>query len=125
MLNKIWPHLISLAIIVAIVGYGSHLFDKTSHDYSEQNKELSRLADERVKKVSDALAEEKRQHEEIVRRMQQEYEKNKEEYEKKIRELEKKKIKDVGSFVDNHGDDPKAMADALSKSTGFKVYNGK
>jgi rubrerythrin len=86
-------------------------------------KQMSNLADQRVKKVNDALAEERNRHEEIVKRMQQELEKNREEYESKIRELEKKKKDGVASFVDNHGNNPKVMADELSKSTGFKVYN--
>ena len=125
MFDKFRPYLVTIIFIAGIVFYGSRLLDKARYDYAEQNKALSRHADERLKKVSDALIEEKRQHEEIVQRMQQEYEKNKEEYENKLRNLEKKKSKEVSSFVSNHGDDPKSMSAALSKSTGFKVYNGK
>jgi hypothetical protein len=123
MLNRIWPHLISLSALLGLLAYGSNLIAKNAYDYSEQMKQMSNLADQRVKKVNDALAEERNRHEEIVKRMQQELEKNREEYESKIRELEKKKKDGVASFVDNHGNNPKVMADELSKSTGFKVYN--
>lgn len=105
--------------------YASSFISKISHDYSEQNRILSQLADDRAKKIAAALEEEKRQHAAILLRMQAEFDRNKEAYEKKIRELEEKKKKEVSAFVDSHGDDPKAMADALSKSTGFRVYNGK
>ena len=123
MINKFWPHLISLSVLLGLLAYGSSLIAKNAYDYSEQMKQMSDLADQRVKKVNDALTEERNRHEEIVKRMQQELEKNREEYENKIRELEKKKKDGVASFVDNHGNNPKVMADELSKSTGFKVYN--
>jgi hypothetical protein len=123
MFNRIWPYLISLSVLLGLLAYGSNLIAKNAHDYSEQMKQMSNLADQRVKKVNDALVEERNRHEEIVKRMQHELEKNREEYESKIREFEKKKKDGVASFVDNHGSNPKVMADELSKSTGFKVYN--
>lgn len=126
MLSKsLYPYLISLAAVAAIVVYASSFLSKVSHDYSEQNRILSQLADERAKKISAALEEERRQHAQIMSRMQLEYERNREEYERKLKEIEEKKKKDVATFVDNHGDNPKGMAEALAKSTGFKVYDGK
>lgn len=126
MLSKsLFPYIISLAVVAGVVVYASSFLGRVSHDYSEQNRILSHLADERAKKIAAALDEERRQHAEILNRMQAEFDKNREEYEKRIKQLEEKKRKEVASFVDSHGDDPKGMADALSKSTGFKVYDGK
>ena len=125
MLKNIWPHLISLFLLLGVVAYGSNLISRNAYDYAEQAKQMSRLADQRVKKINEAREEERRRHEEIVSRMQAEFEKNRLEYEKKISELEKKKKDSVITFVDKHGEDPKTMASELAKSTGFKVYNGK
>lgn len=122
--KSFYPYLISLTLVVGIAVCAVNYLGRVSHDYSEQNRILSELADERAKKIAAALEEEKRQHAAILLRMQAEYDKNREEYEKRIKDLEAKKKKEVSSFVDNHGDDPKGMADALSRSTGFKVYNG-
>jgi len=123
--KRLLPYIISLALVAGIAVYACNFLSNTSHDYAEQNRILSQLADERAKKIADALEEEKRQHAAVLLRMQAEFDKNREEYERKIRDLEVKKRKEVTTFVDNHGDDPKRMADELSKSTGFKVYNGK
>jgi len=126
MLSKsLFPYLISLAAVAGVVVYASNFLCKVSHDYSEQNRIMSQLADERAKKIAAALEEERRQHAQILSRMQLEYDRNREEYERRIRELEEKKKKDVASFVDAHSNDPIRMAEALSKSTGFRVYDGK
>lgn len=125
MLKKIWPHLISLCLLLGMLAYGSRLLSKNAYDYDEQVKQMNRLADQRVKKVNEALEQEKKRHEEIVSQMQAEFEKNRLDYEKKISELEKKKKEGVATFVNNHGEDPKTMASELAKSTGFRIYNGK
>lgn len=117
--------IVSFLIIAGVLVYTSNFFSSLSHYYYEQNRILSNLADERARKITIALKEEKRQHDEIILRMQSELDKNKEEYERKIKDLQEKKKKEVSFFVDSHGDDPKSMADALSSATGFKVYNGK
>lgn len=125
MLKKFWPHFAYVALIALLLVFGASLYSKSVHDYAKQAEELSKLADTRVVKVAKALEDERKAHEEILNRMQQEFDKNREDYERKIKDLEEKKKKDVNSFVDKHGEDPSAMAEELSKSMGFKVFNAK
>lgn len=126
MLSKnIYPYLISLAAVAALVVYTNSFLSKVNHNYSEQNKAISQIADEKTKKISAALEEERRQHAQILNRLQLEYERNKEAYEQKLRALEEKKKSNISSFISRHGNNPKEMAESLSKSTGFKVYNEK
>lgn len=125
MLNKFWTHFVYIALIASLSVFGMSLYSNNVHDYAKQAEELSKLADTRVVKVSKALEDERKAHEEIINRMQQEFAKNREDYERRIKELEEKKKKDIDTFVNKHGDDPKAMADELSKSTGFRVFNAK
>lgn len=125
MLKKFWHHFAYVALIACIIAVGTSLYSKSVHDYAKQAEELSRLADTRVVKVAKALEDERKAHEEIINRMQQEFAKNREDYEKKIKDLENKKQKDVGTFVEKHGEDPKAMAEEFAKSTGFRVFNAK
>jgi ribosomal protein S17E len=125
MLNKILPHAVYVSLLSIVIIFCVNYTGKISHDYSEQTKELSRLSDVRARRISDALEEERRAKEEIVKRMQGELDRNKDEYEKKIAELTNKKSKEVKQFVEQKGSDVKGMADSLSKATGFKVYDGK
>jgi Skp family chaperone for outer membrane proteins len=116
-------YLIFVLAIVAMVVFSSNFYGKLSHDYSEQNRILSEIADARAKKISEALSKEKRLREDILVKMQDQLDNSKAEYEKKIKDLEEKKRKEIKSFVDKQGEDPKRMAESLSESTGFKVYN--
>lgn len=125
MLSRISPHLLYLTLLSIVVLYGANVLGKMSSDYSEQSKELSRLSDVRSKQISKALEEERKEREDIVKRMQSELERNREVYEKKIAELTSKKSKEVKEFVAQNGSDVKEMANSLSRSTGFKVYDGK
>lgn len=125
MFNKILPHAIYVLLLSIVIIICANYTGKISHDYSEQSKELSRISDVRARRISEALEEERRAKELIVKRMQDELEKNKVEYEKKIAELSNRKSQDVKQFVEQKGTDVRGMADSLSKVTGFKVYDGK
>lgn len=124
MISKDYYLVLTLVIVATVMSvFSSSFYGNLSHDYAEQNRLLSQIADERAKKISEALEKERKQHAQIIARMQEELYNNKEEYERKIRALEEKKKKEVKTFVVTQGDDPKSMADSLSKTTGFKVYN--
>lgn len=124
-LKNSWPFLIALVALLWLSIHSSNIAAKNASVFFEQQKELERLSELKIKKITQARDEEKRIHEELMQKMKLELENNRKDYEKKLSDLKSKKEAEVSSFSNSKGGNPSLMAKELSKATGFKIYNEK
>lgn len=96
---------------------------KSEHEsFTERVKEIQNIHDEELKKIMDAQAAERERHEQNLKQLQQELTTAMVKHEEKLKELEKQKEAESKRLFEKYKDDPKGLAQEVSRVTGIPVY---
>jgi len=122
--KKIWLYIkkywhLGLVAVASVVGY--LLLRKEREGFSEQLKKLQEAHDDEIKAVLNAHEEERRQHEENLKKLKETMERVQRQYDDAKKVLDEKKKKKIVQLVQQYGDDPNELAKQLSSVTGFNV----
>lgn len=89
--------------------------------FAEQLKSIQDSHDEELKKLAAIRAEEEKQHKQNIEKLQSTLALVQKQYDEARKELDAKKKSEIEKIIKKYKDDPKALADRLSESTGFQV----
>ena len=122
--SKAWTFLKSywqtcLLIVGSIVGI--ILYKQRSDDFTDHIKEIQDAQDEEVKRIEAACEEERRQHEENLKQLQETLSMVQAQYDEAKRDLDEKKKQEIIDIVNQYGSNPDKLARQLSEVTGFSV----
>lgn len=116
-IKKYWQ--LGLIAVASVAGY--LLLRKEREGFSEQLKKLQEAHDDEIKAVLVAHEEERRQHEENLKKLKETMEHVQRQYDDAKKVLDEKKKKKIVQLVQQYGDDPNELAKQLSSVTGFNV----
>ena len=115
--GKIWP--LVLAIPATLLVY--NLFVNKQKEYDSSVVELNKIHQRELEKISVLREEERKHHEENIKRLQDSLALVQLQYEKANKKLDEKQKKQVEKIVKKYSNDTKGLAEELSKMTGYKV----
>lgn len=116
-LKKYWQ-LIAL-VVGAVVGLV--LLRSKDVSFAEDVKKIVDAHNDEIKKIDDARAEEERQQQENLKRMQDALNAVQQQYDAAKQQLDSKKKQEIEQMVHDYKDDPAALAQKLSDTTGFRI----
>jgi phage-related tail protein len=125
LLKTIWTYIktywsyIVLAII-AIIGILT-MRQGMLQTFVEQFKKINDAHDEEMKLVEDAREKEEQKHKENLEQLQKTLATIQQQYDIAKKELDIKKQQEIEDIIVKYSDDPKGLAERLSKSTGFDI----
>jgi cell division protein FtsB len=114
-------HAIMLVLVLLLGATSYWLLKKNGQDYSVKIQQLQTAHDEEVKKILDAQAVERKQHEENLKKLEDQLTAIQKEYIAAQQILETKKQVEIKEIVKDYGDNPDELAKKLSLVTGFQV----
>ena len=105
-----------LSALAAVV-----LFRRNIVDFVEDYRKIQQIHSEELQEIERARQEEKTRLEANRLRLEQTLKTIQDQYDAEQLELDAKKKKEIKTIVEKHGDDPEALAEELSRVTGFRV----
>jgi septal ring factor EnvC (AmiA/AmiB activator) len=115
--KKYW----SFAVLVLAMVFGYFLLRKTEQDVAEQIKKIQDAHEKELNEILRAREEERQRLEENSKKLQAALESIQKQYETAKKELDAATRQKIQDIVEEHGDDPVALAQKLSEVTGFTV----
>lgn len=116
-IKKYWSY-VTLAVLIAIW----ILFRRNNENViADKLKSIQDAHDEELKKINSIREEERKQHVENEAKLKQTLESIQMQYESAKKELDDKKKQEIANIVKKFANDPVALANRLSESTGFTV----
>lgn len=116
-LRKNW---LTLLLIVAIVG-GFLWMRSQQADWAQAIKDMNDSHQVEIRKINEARAQEAKEHAEQLRQLQESVTKIEADYAKALAELEKEREDRKKQIVKNYGDKPDDLAALLANQFGFVV----
>jgi len=116
-IKKYW----GIAVLVIGTVAGFFLFRKEQSGFADNLKKIQEAHDEEIKKIQEARAEEQRQHEANVKKLQDTLVAVQKHYDDAKEALDDKKKKEIADLVKQYGDKPDVLAQKLSEATGFVI----
>lgn len=109
--------------IAAVVAFATTflLFKREKVVLLDELQAVRRSYEDQIKKIDEARTTERKKNEESLAALQQRLNVIQKQYDDAKIELSKKKQKEIEALVKKYSSDPKALAEKLSESTGFKV----
>lgn len=115
--KKYWG--IAVLVVGSIAAF--FLFRQQGESFADNLKKIQDAHNDEVKKIQDARAEEQRQHEVNVKKLQDTLDAVQKHYDEAKEQLDSKKKREIEEIVKQHGDDPDELAKKLSEATGFVI----
>jgi predicted nuclease with TOPRIM domain len=100
---------------------GIILYKQRSDDFADHIKEIQDAQDEEVKRIEAVREEERRQHEENLKQLQETLSMVQAQYDEAKCDLDEKKKQEIIDIVNQYGSNPDELARQLSEVTGFSV----
>lgn len=97
------------------------VFRQREVSFADEYQKIKAVHDEELKQIQDARAEEQRQHQANVKKLQDTLDAVQKHYDEAKKDLDTKKKKEIEELVKQYKDDPGALAKKLSESTGFTI----
>jgi Skp family chaperone for outer membrane proteins len=115
--KKYW----SLALLVVGGIAAFFVFRQREISFADEYKKIKDAHDEELKRIQDARAEEQRQHEANVKKLQDTLAAVQKHYDEARKDLDAKKKAQIEDLVKKYKDDPDELAKKLSEATGFVI----
>ena len=115
--KKYW----SLVALIAGVIIGVIFFRKEQIDFADNLKKINDAHDAEIKAIQEARAEEERQHQANLKKLQDTLDAVQAHYDDAKKDLDDKKKKEIADLVKQYGDNPDVLAQKLSEATGFTI----
>ena len=119
--NFFKKHGATLLVVVAIAATASYLFKRQSDSFIDQVKKIQDNHALEIQKIEQARAEERRQHEENQRKLEESLAAIQKSYDDAKRNLVEKKRVKTDEIVAEANGDPVILAQKLNKVTGFRI----
>lgn len=125
--KKAWEKIVNFVskhwryILVFIGGVATVLFFKRKSPVINDTKDIRDSHDKQLNKVNDIRNEERKGHDELTQKLNSDLAVVERQYEEQKKNLDEKKKEEIKTILQQHQDDPVALANELSKVTGFPV----
>lgn len=116
-IKKYWG--IAAVVVGAILAFV--VFKRQDVSFADQLKQIQDAHDAELKQIQAARDEEQKEHLANEKRLQDTLDAVQKQYDSAKKDLDDKKKKEIEDIVKQYGDDPGALAQKLSESTGFTI----
>lgn len=116
-LKKIWP----LFVVIPLCLFAYRFFVSKKNMYELDISALRDIHQLEIDKINAIREEEKKLHEQNLKRLQDTLDSVQKKYDDSIKQLDEKQKKRVEKIVKKYSNDTKGLAEELSKSTGFEI----
>lgn len=114
-------NIIMLLLFIGLAYTSYRLLQRNKNDYLQTLQQMQLTHDEELKKILINNEEERKQHEQNVKKLQEQLEDIQKIYQQRQQVIEQKKQTEIKGLITEFGDKPDELARRLSSATGFQV----
>lgn len=116
-IKKYW----SIVLLIAAVIFGIFFIRGKQLTFVADMRKIQEAHDLEIKRINDAIEEERRQHTQNIKKLQDTIDSIQTQYEAAKQDLDEKKRKQIIALIKKYQSDPISLAEKLSELTGFTI----
>lgn len=116
-IKKYW----SIVLLITAIIFGIFFIRGKQLAFVADMRKIQEAHDLEIKRINDAIEEERRQHTQNIKKLQDTIDSIQTQYEAAKQDLDEKKRKQIIALIKKYQSDPISLAEKLSELTGFTI----